>query len=143
MTTPQAAPSTQSPRSRVPPIARGLPRSLRGVQLFPLHLVLIGALALAASSALVWRAGEWGRRAALTELHGVAAASLGLHAAALRSDLEKHRAVAFVLARDSDIAALLLGHPSDPGVVDRANRKLEALGEGIRAAAETSVPPPC
>ena len=84
---------------------------------------------------LVWQAGEWGRRAALAELHGVAAASLGLHAAALRSDLEKHRAVAFVLARDSDVAALRSGHPDDPSMVDRANRKLEALGEGTRAAA--------
>lgn len=135
MTTPQAAPSTPSPRSRLPPLTRGLHRSLRGGRLFLLHLVLIGALALAAGSAIVWQAGEWGRRAALTELHGVAAASLSLHAAALRSDLEKHRAVAFVLARDSDIAALLLDHPSDPGMVDRANRKLEALGEGTRAAA--------
>jgi two-component system C4-dicarboxylate transport sensor histidine kinase DctB len=75
-----------------------------------------------------------GASRALAELHGVAAASLGLHAAALRSDLEKHRAVAFVLARDNDVA-MLSGHPSDPGMVDRANRKLEALGEGTRAAA--------
>ena len=135
MTTPHAAPSTPSPRSRLPPLARGLPRPFQGVRLFPLHLVLIGALAVAASTAVVWQAGEWGRRAALAELHGVAAASLGLHAAALRSDLEKHRAVAFVLARDSDVAALRSGHPDDPSMVDRANRKLEALGEGTRAAA--------
>ncbi len=134
MTTPQAAPSPPSPRSRLLPLARGLPRALQGVRLVPLHLVLIGALAVAASTAILWRAGEWGRRAALTELHGVAAAALGLHAAALRSDLEKHRAVAFVLARDNDVA-MLLGHPDDPGMVDRANRKLEALGAGTRAAA--------
>ena len=134
MTTPLAAPSPPSLRSRLPPLARGLPRALQGVRLVPLRLVLIGALAVAASTAILWRAGEWGRRAALAELHGVAAASLGLHAAALRSDLEKHRAVAFVLARDNDVA-MLLSHPSDPGMVGRANRKLEALGEGTRAAA--------
>ena len=134
MTAPQAAPSTPSPRWRLPPLARGLPRPLHGVRLVPLRLVLIGALAVAASSAILWGVGEWGRRAALTELHGVAAASLDLHAAALRSDLEKHRAVAFVLARDNDVATLL-GHPSDQGMVDHANRKLKALGEGTRAAA--------
>src|SRR3712207_1013646 len=134
MTTPQAAPSTPPPRWRLPPLARALPRPLQGVRLVPLRLVPIGALALAASSAIIWQAGEWARRAALDELHAVAAASLALQAAALRSDLEKHRAVAFVLARDNDVA-MLLGHPSDPGMVDRANRKLEALGEEIRAAA--------
>jgi hypothetical protein len=95
-------------------------------------LVLVGAPALTASSAIVWQVGEWGRRAALTELHGAAAASLDLHATALRSNLEKHRALAFVLARDSDIGTLL-SRSDDPSAVERANRKLEALGEGTRA----------
>jgi two-component system C4-dicarboxylate transport sensor histidine kinase DctB len=99
-----------------------------------LRPILIGALALALSSAIVWWAGEWGRRAALDDLQGAASASLNLHSVALRSSLEKYRAVALVLARDNEVA-MLLRNPSDQGMVDRANRKLEALGDGTRAGA--------
>jgi two-component system C4-dicarboxylate transport sensor histidine kinase DctB len=97
------------------------------------RLALISALLLVPSAALVWLAGEWTRDAALAETRRNAVASLSLHASALRSDLEKYRSVAFMLAQDTDVA-VLLDQPSDPSATDRVNRKLERLAEGTRAA---------
>lgn len=94
--------------------------------------LLIAALLLLVSAAVLWQAAQWGRKAALAELRRDAAASLALRAAALRSELEKFRALALVLAEDADVAALL-GNPSDRARVDLVNRKLATVAEGTRA----------
>lgn len=94
--------------------------------------LLIAALLLLVSAAVLWQAAGWGREAALAELRRDADASLALRAAALRSELEKFRALALVLAEDADVAALLR-NPSDRARVDLVNRKLATVAEGTRA----------
>lgn len=81
---------------------------------------------------MLWQAAGWAREAALAELRRDAVASLALRAAALRSELEKFRALALVLTEDADVAALLR-NPSDRARVDRVNRKLATVAEGTRA----------
>src|SRR4051812_2085402 len=81
------------------------------------------------SSAIVWWAVEWGRRAALDDLHGTASASLNLYTAALRSDLEKYRAVAFVLQCDNDMR-------------DAKSRGGSLLGRARGRFAKRAGPPP-
>ena len=128
------APSTPTSRWRLLPFVRILRRPWLEARSSRSRRLALGALALAACSALIWQAGEWGRRTALVELRDTATTSLSLHAAALRSDLEKYRAMSFVLSHDTDVA-MLLSNPSSADMVERVNRKLEALGDGTRAAA--------
>ena len=85
--------------------------------------LVLGVLAIAA-------AGETARRDAESELARQAEAAAALHAAVLRSELEKHRSLPVVLAQDPEVAALLRAS-ADPDVV---NRKLEALAGQTRAA---------
>ncbi|WP_420470645.1 sensor histidine kinase [Brevundimonas sp. FT23042] len=77
-------------------------------------------------------AGEFARREARTEALGQSATATALHAAVLRSELERHRSLPLVLAQDPDLQALLAA-PSPTGV-DRLNRKLEGLARETRAA---------
>lgn len=53
-----------------------------------------------------------------------------LHAAVLRSELEKHRSLPFVLAEDHDVRAAL----EDPSLGGTLNARLEALSHRTRAA---------
>ena len=78
-------------------------------------------------------AAELARRDAVSELARRADANAALHAAVLRSELEKQRSVPVVLAEDPDVAALL----TDPGpaAADRVSAKLENLAIQMRAAA--------
>ena len=77
-------------------------------------------------------AGEVARRDAEKELARQAEAAAALHAAVLRSELEKHRSLPLALAGDPDVASLL----QEPAPIsDRVNRKLEGLAEQTRAAA--------
>ena len=62
---------------------------------------------LAASAVLAGVAGEAARRDATGELERQATAGAALHAAVLRSELDKQRAIPIVLAGDPDVAALL------------------------------------
>ncbi|MBX9614932.1 MAG: sensor histidine kinase [Caulobacteraceae bacterium] len=78
-------------------------------------------------------AGELARRDALAELRQQAEANAVLHAAVLRSELEKQRSVPVVLAQDPEIRALLAG--PGPDRADRVSAKLEALALQTRAAA--------
>jgi len=54
---------------------------------------------LIAGVALAWIAGEFARRDAVGELERQARAGAALHAAVLRSELDKQRAIPIVLAR--------------------------------------------
>lgn len=77
-------------------------------------------------------AGNLARRDAEAELARQAEAAASLHAAVLRSELEKHRSLPVALAGDPEMAALVA---SGGGVLsDRMNRKLEALTTQTRAA---------
>ncbi|QTC92297.1 sensor histidine kinase [Brevundimonas goettingensis] len=88
-------------------------------------------LVLAVGAALI--AGELARRQAEGDLARQAQAGAALHAAVLRSELEKHRSLPLVLAQDPEAVALL----TDPGPArtDQVDRKLERLAEQTRAAA--------
>ncbi|WP_425984117.1 sensor histidine kinase [Brevundimonas sp. TWP1-2-1b1] len=77
--------------------------------------------------------GEAARRDVTTELARQADASAALHAAVLRSELEKHRSLPVALAGDPDIADLLAAGPYAAG--DVVSKKLEGLASQTRAAA--------
>lgn len=77
-------------------------------------------------------AGEAARRDAKAELVRQAEAAAVLHAAVLRSELEKHRSLPLALAGDPDIAALLAAPPTAKG--DAVSLKLESLARQTRAA---------
>ncbi len=88
-------------------------------------------VAMAVMVALI--AGEAARRSAEDELARQAEAAAVLHAAVLRSELEKHRSLPVALASDPDIAALL-DAASDAGN-GPVNAKLENLAQQTRASA--------
>ena len=87
-------------------------------------------LLIAVVAAMV--AGEVARREARAEALRQAATATALHAAVLRSELERHRSLPMVLAQDPDLQALL-ARP-DAEAVDRLNRKFEGLTRETRAA---------
>ncbi|MCS6622563.1 ATP-binding protein [Roseibacterium beibuensis] len=88
-------------------------------------------LALAVLAVLI--AGEAARRDAETSALRQASTAGALHAAVLRSELERHRSLPLVLAQDPDLLALL--ESPDPKDIDRLNRKFERLARESRAAA--------
>lgn len=94
--------------------------------------ILLAAAWVAASVFAALAAGSVARREAEAELARQADAAAVLHAAVLRSELEKHRSLPIALASDPDIQRLLSA-PDGPHL-DRVNRKLEDLATHARAA---------
>jgi two-component system C4-dicarboxylate transport sensor histidine kinase DctB len=92
-------------------------------------VAVTAALLLAATVA----AGRLARRVALDDLRRTAETATALHVAALRSEIEKQRALPAVLARDPDLAQVLRGG-GDPGARERYDAKLEDLARLSRAA---------
>lgn len=90
----------------------------------------IGAILLAG---IVWLAGPVGRERALDDIDRSAEATLGLHVAMLRSELEKQRSLPFVLAQDPDVRAALVA-ANDRQRLDAISAKFEGLSRGTRAA---------
>lgn len=90
------------------------------------------AVALIATALTATLAGEIARRQAEAALARQAEAGAALHAAVLRSELEKHRSLPYVLAEDPEALALLRSRgAADAGAV---NLKLERLAGQTRAA---------
>ena len=90
------------------------------------------AAAVLALAALVWAAGALAHARASAGLRREAATAAALHAEVLRSELEKHRSLPFVLAEDADVRTLLLGRGGESA---RAlDAKLEGLSARTRAA---------
>lgn len=92
----------------------------------------LAAIWLVLTFAAAFAAGEIARRQAEAELRAKAEAAAALHAAVLRSELDKHRSLPLVLAEDPEALALLRAPGSDPGAI---NQKLERLATQTRAAA--------
>ena len=88
--------------------------------------------ALAVCAVGVWAAGALAAAQVSGVLRTEAASAAVLHAAVLRSELEKHRSLPFVLAEDPDVAALL--RTGAPGLARALDAKLEGLSERTRAA---------
>jgi two-component system C4-dicarboxylate transport sensor histidine kinase DctB len=94
---------------------------------------LFGAAWILVAIAVVLTSGEVARRDARESAERQAATASALHAAVLRSELERHRSLPTVLAQDPDLAALL-SRP-DPARAGLLNRKFEFLAKDVRAAA--------
>jgi two-component system C4-dicarboxylate transport sensor histidine kinase DctB len=88
--------------------------------------LVAGVLAMAA-------AGEVARRGAEADLARQANAAAALHAAVLRSELEKHRSFPLVLSQDPAVIGLLTN--PDRRASDGVSAKLETLSSQARAAA--------
>lgn len=95
-------------------------------RMFGLAWLAIGALVVAA-------AGEGARRDAGGRALHQATTAGALHAAVLRSELERQRSLPLVLAQDPDLRELL--QRPGPDQVGRLNRKFERLAGETRAAA--------
>jgi two-component system C4-dicarboxylate transport sensor histidine kinase DctB len=108
------------------PSASGPTVSRSRLAAFAVVAALIGAL-------LAWVVGALVETRAMTALRGRADASAALHAAVLRSELDKQRALPLVLADDADLKAALASR--SPARLAALSRKLEALGVQARAAA--------
>lgn len=95
-------------------------------RLFVAVWLAIAVIAVAAS-------GAFARRDAMASAGRQATTASALHAAVLRSELERHRSLPMVLAQDPDLVRLL-ARP-DAEVAGRLNLKFEALARDVRAAA--------
>jgi two-component system C4-dicarboxylate transport sensor histidine kinase DctB len=82
---------------------------------------------------VVVTSGEVARRDARGSVEHQAATASTLHAAVLRSELERHRSLPMVLAQNPDLAAVL-SRPDATGAA-RLSRKFEILARDVRAAA--------
>jgi len=87
---------------------------------------------LAIAAIVVLAAGAFARREAQAAALEQAATASALHAAVLRSELERHKSLPLVLAQDPDVITLL--NRRDAASVDRLNRKFETLATEVRAA---------
>ena len=94
---------------------------------------LFGVAWLAIAVAAVALGGEIARRDGKESVRRQAATASALHAAVLRSELERHRSLPTVLAQDPDLVAMLSRR--DAVGADRLNRKYEGLARDVRAAA--------
>ena len=97
----------------------------------PWPFVIAVWLVLVIASAVV--AGEVARRQAERNIGRQAQAAAALHAAVLRSELEKHRSLPLVLVQDPE--AVMLLSDATPARAELMNRKLELLADQTRAAA--------
>lgn len=94
---------------------------------------VFGLVWLVTAAALVIAVGEVARRDAEATVSRHASTVGALHAAVLRSELERHRSLPIVLAQDPDLIALL--DSPGPDEVAGLNRKFERLAGESRAAA--------
>ncbi len=97
----------------------------------PWLVLLLGWLI--ASLLAMLAAGELARRDAQADLGRQADAAAALHAAVLRSELEKHRSLPVVLSQDPEVVGLISGVGRQSA--DAVSSKLEALAAQTRAAA--------
>ncbi|QWG17322.1 two-component sensor histidine kinase [Bradyrhizobium sediminis] len=95
-------------------------------------LILYAAVSGVALTVALWLAGDYGRTRAYEGLKTRARSAADLNATVLRSELEKHRSIPFILSTDPDVEAALTSR--DPGKVELLDRKFEGLAEGTRAS---------
>ena len=94
---------------------------------------LFGAIWILIALGVVIGSGELVRRDAKTSAAHQAATASALHAAVLRSELERHRSLPTVLAQDPDLVALL--NQPDAADAERLSQKFEGLAKDVRTAA--------
>ena len=96
------------------------------------RLMTVGLTALAALLA-AWLAGRAAEQAALADLRRTAQASLTLHVAALRAEMEKQASLPLALATDPEIVASV-GEAADPAVLARVSGRLAEVAGATGAA---------
>ena len=94
---------------------------------------LFAVLWLLVAAVVISAGGELARQEARASAGRQATTASALHAAVLRSELERHRSLPLVLAQDPDLTRLL--DRPDAANTLRLNRKLESLAKEVRAAA--------
>ena len=94
---------------------------------------LFAVLWLLVAAVVISAGGELARQEARASAGRQATTASALHAAVLRSELERHRSLPLVLAQDPDLKSLL--DRPDAANTLRLNRKLESLAKEVRAAA--------
>ncbi len=99
----------------------------------PAQWRLFVAIWLVIAVVAVTASGAFARRDAMASAGRQATTASALHAAVLRSELERHRSLPMVLAQDPDLAGLL-ARPSAEAAA-RLNVKFEGLAREVRAAA--------
>jgi len=104
--------------------SRGLPGRLH---LLALLVLILGAPLAAAVAA------AWSEQIAREALRDEGYAQLALFAANLRTELEKHRAVPFVMVNDREVAELIAS--PTPAAVAAMNRKLKEIAVALPASA--------
>lgn len=97
-----------------------------------LTAITIGTCLIVVGS-IIWFAGSVAGDRALRTMAADGRASAALHAALLRSELQKFRLVPLALANDPEAARVLATR--DPATIARFDRRLEQLSDNIRAAA--------
>ncbi len=106
---------------------------MRGPQSPSTQWRLFGAAWSLVALLVVLTSGEVARRDARESAEHQASTASTLHAAVLRSELERHRSLPMVLAQNPDLAAVLT-RPDATGAA-RLSRKFEILARDVRAAA--------
>jgi two-component system C4-dicarboxylate transport sensor histidine kinase DctB len=106
---------------------------MRGPLSHPTQWRLFAAAWSLVALLVVVTSGEVARRDARGSVEHQAATASTLHAAVLRSELERHRSLPMVLAQNPDLAAVL-SRPDATGAA-RLSRKFEILARDVRAAA--------
>lgn len=96
------------------------------------RLALLAAATALIGCLLAWSVGALIEQRAMAGLRIRASASAALHAAVLRSEMDKQRAVPLVLADDAQLKATLISH--SPAQLAVLSRRLEALAVQTRAA---------
>lgn len=117
--------STDDGRQAAPPRRAANPPARRW--LIALVVLLLGAPLAAAVAA------AWSEQSARDALRRDEQAQLALFGANLRTELEKHRAVPFVMVHGGDVAALLAD--PRPDAVAAMNRKLQEIADALPASA--------
>jgi len=95
---------------------------------WPVILALVGLLPLT-----LWLAHVWSERVALNTIAQEASRKIALYVANLRSELDKYEYLPRVLARDENLIELLQD-PRNPVLINRVNRRLEAINADAQAS---------
>ncbi|WYX19302.1 cache domain-containing protein [Achromobacter xylosoxidans] len=95
--------------------------------------ILLALVAVAAVFGILHAASQWAREGALKEAYQQARSAGQINAALLRNNLDKFRALPFVLTRDVDLRATLQA-PS-AAQIEALDEKLDTLSRGVGASA--------
>jgi two-component system C4-dicarboxylate transport sensor histidine kinase DctB len=107
--------------------------AVTGWRALPRSPALPWLLGLAAVLAAALFTGRYAERAALLDLRRSASATLALHVAAFRTEMQKQGSLPLALASDPEIAAVV-GPAPDPALVVRVNDRLAEIARASGAA---------